>query len=115
MSTIAIPTPFSKGGLLYLTSGYVGDQIRPVFAVRLRGQGRYQLEAGGNVKPVHRLVSTHCGTVQPLAAGLRRLLLHAARPRLFTCHDAKTELPVAMCKAAHRPRGRRFYGVALGI
>jgi len=34
MSTIVIPTPFSKFGLLYVASGYVGDQIRPVFAIK---------------------------------------------------------------------------------
>ncbi len=34
MSSIVIPTPFAQSGLLYLASGYVGDKIRPVFAVR---------------------------------------------------------------------------------
>jgi len=29
MSSIAIPTPFSKFGLVYIASGYVGDQLRP--------------------------------------------------------------------------------------
>ena len=39
MSSIVIPTPFSKDGLLYLASGYVGDQVRPVFAVRPGASG----------------------------------------------------------------------------
>lgn len=34
MSSIAIPTPFSSLGLLFISSGYVGDQVRPVYAVR---------------------------------------------------------------------------------
>jgi len=34
MSSIVIPTPFSRFDLLYVCSGYVGDKIRPVFAVR---------------------------------------------------------------------------------
>jgi hypothetical protein len=36
MSSIVIPMPFSKFGLLYVASGYVGDQVRPVFAIRRR-------------------------------------------------------------------------------
>ncbi|MHB8519176.1 MAG: outer membrane protein assembly factor BamB family protein [Limisphaerales bacterium] len=34
MSSIVIPTPFAYDGKLYVASGYVGDKVRPVFAVR---------------------------------------------------------------------------------
>ena len=44
MSSIAIPTPFAKLGLLYVTSGYVGDQVRPVFAVRPGASGDISLK-----------------------------------------------------------------------
>jgi len=44
MSSIAIPTPFSKFGLLYVTSGYVGDQVRPVYAVRPGASGDISLK-----------------------------------------------------------------------
>jgi outer membrane protein assembly factor BamB len=39
MSSIVIPTPLAKHGLLYVTSGYVGDKKRPVFAIRPGAQG----------------------------------------------------------------------------
>ncbi|MHC4329321.1 MAG: outer membrane protein assembly factor BamB family protein [Planctomycetota bacterium] len=39
MSNIAIPTPFAKHGLLYISSGYVGDKKRPIFAIRPGAQG----------------------------------------------------------------------------
>ncbi len=39
MSTIVIPTPFTRFGLLYLTSGYVGDQNRPVYVVKPGAKG----------------------------------------------------------------------------
>lgn len=39
MSSIVIPTPFSAHGLLYFSSGYVGDQHRPVYAVRPGASG----------------------------------------------------------------------------
>jgi len=46
MSSIAIPTPFSQAGLLYVTSGYVGDQIRPVYAIRPGASGDISLPKG---------------------------------------------------------------------
>ncbi len=46
MSSIVIPTPFSSHGLLYLASGYVGDQVRPVFAVRHGARGDISLKPG---------------------------------------------------------------------
>jgi len=44
MSSIVIPTPFSKFGLLYVTSGYVGDQVRPVFAIKPGAKGDISLK-----------------------------------------------------------------------
>lgn len=46
MSSIAIPTPFSKFGLLYIASGYVGDQHRPVYAVKPGASGNISLKEG---------------------------------------------------------------------
>jgi outer membrane protein assembly factor BamB len=46
MSSISIPTPFSSHGLLYITSGYVGDQVRPVYAVKPGARGDLTLAAG---------------------------------------------------------------------
>lgn len=46
MSTIVIPTPFSRFGLLYVCSGYVGDKTRPVFAVRPGAFGDISLKSG---------------------------------------------------------------------
>ncbi len=46
MSTIVIPTPFSEFGLLYISSGYVGDKTQPVYAVRSGATGDITLESG---------------------------------------------------------------------
>lgn len=43
MSSITIPTPFAAHGLLYLSSGYLGEQERPVFAIRPGAQGDISL------------------------------------------------------------------------
>jgi len=45
MSDISIPTPFAAHGLLYVTSGYVGDfRSRPVYAIRPGAEGDISLE-----------------------------------------------------------------------
>jgi outer membrane protein assembly factor BamB len=46
MSSIVIPTPFSKFGLLYVCSGYVGDKVRPVFAIKPGASGDISLKPG---------------------------------------------------------------------
>lgn len=46
MSSIAIPMPFSKFDLLYIASGYVGDQHRPVYAIRPGAEGDISLKEG---------------------------------------------------------------------
>jgi outer membrane protein assembly factor BamB len=46
MSSITIPMPFSRFGLLYVASGYVGDQVRPVFAVKPGAKGDISLKPG---------------------------------------------------------------------
>lgn len=46
MSSIVIPTPFAQHGLLYVCSGYVGDKVRPVYAVRPGASGDISLTDG---------------------------------------------------------------------
>ena len=46
MSSIAIPTPFQGHGLLYISSGYVGDEKRPAYAIRPGASGDISLAEG---------------------------------------------------------------------
>jgi outer membrane protein assembly factor BamB len=46
MSTISIPTPFERFGLLYLSSGYIADALRPVYAIRPGASGDMSLKPG---------------------------------------------------------------------
>ncbi len=43
-SSITIATPYTAHGLLYVTSGYVGDSKRPIFAIRPGAEGDISLE-----------------------------------------------------------------------
>ncbi|MEZ6120716.1 MAG: PQQ-binding-like beta-propeller repeat protein [Pirellulaceae bacterium] len=44
-SSITIATPYSQFGLLYVTSGYVLDKKKPIFAIRPGGSGDISLSA----------------------------------------------------------------------
>src|SRR6185503_9696504 len=44
MSTISIPTPFERFGLLYISSGYIGDALRPAYAIRPGASGDISLK-----------------------------------------------------------------------
>ena len=46
MSSIVIPTPFVSAGLLFVGSGYVGDRVRPMFAVKPGASGDISLKPG---------------------------------------------------------------------
>jgi outer membrane protein assembly factor BamB len=46
LSHLAIPSPFSADGLLYMMSGYTGDQARPVFAIKPGASGDITLKSG---------------------------------------------------------------------
>lgn len=45
MSMTCIPTPIAAHGLLYVTSGYVGDKVRPLYAVRPGAGGDISLNS----------------------------------------------------------------------
>ena len=46
MSSITIATPFEYKGLLYISSGYVGDKRRPIYAIRAGASGDISLADG---------------------------------------------------------------------
>jgi outer membrane protein assembly factor BamB len=46
LSSITIPTPFAQGDLLFVGSGYVMDEKRPIFAVRAGASGDISLKEG---------------------------------------------------------------------
>lgn len=46
MSTIAIPTPVAGNGMLFISSGYVMDKLRPLYAIRPGAMGDITLKEG---------------------------------------------------------------------
>ncbi|MBM3846876.1 MAG: serine/threonine protein kinase [Verrucomicrobia bacterium] len=46
MSSIAIPTPCAGNGFVFVSSGYVGDKVRPLYAIRPGASGDISLKPG---------------------------------------------------------------------
>jgi len=90
MSSIVIPTPFSAHGLLYVASGYVGDETRPVFAVRPGASGDISLRDGStsNASIAWSLPQGAPYNPSPLLYGDYYYTLYDRG--FLTCHDART-------------------------
>ena len=90
MSSIVIPTPFSRHGLLYVTSGYVADPIRPVFAIKPGASGDFSLKPG---ETSNKWVAWHLPqggpyNPSPIVYGDYYYTLYDRG--FLTCHDART-------------------------
>jgi outer membrane protein assembly factor BamB len=90
MSSIVIPTPFSQLGLLFVTSGYVGDSTRPVFAVRPGARGDISLknEAASSESVAWSLPQAGPYNPSPLVYGDHYYTL--LDRGIMTCHEART-------------------------
>ena len=90
MSSISIPTPFERHGLLFISSGYVGDALRPAYAIKPGATGDISLKAG---ETSNQYIAWSMPTLAPynptpLVYGDYYYTLFDRG--FFTCHDAKT-------------------------
>jgi outer membrane protein assembly factor BamB len=94
MSKISIPTPFARHGLLYVSSGYVMDQTRPIFAVKPGASGDISLrdEADANSFIAWRQKKAGPYNPTPLVYGDYLYVLYDMG--FFACYEAKTGKPV---------------------
>ena len=90
MSTITIPTPFAKFGLLYISSGYVADSLRPVYAIKPGASGDISLAKGetSNDSIVWHLPTAGPYNPSPVILGDTYYTLFDRG--FFTAHNAKT-------------------------
>ena len=75
-SSIAIPTPVSRFGMVYVSSGYVQDENRPVFAIAPGGKVVWSLPQGGPYNTSPLVYGDHYYTLFDRG--------------FLTCHDART-------------------------
>lgn len=94
MSSIAIPQPFSEYGLLYVSSGYIGDQIRPVYAIRPGAEGDISLEEDQQSNRWVVWYQPQAGAYNPTPLIYRDRFYTLLDRGFFTAHDPKTGVEV---------------------
>ena len=90
MSSISIPTPFTKFGFLYIASGYVGDQNRPVYVIKPGAQGDITLPKGEKSSEFVAWYLPQGGPYNPSPLVLGDIYYTLYDRGLFTAHDART-------------------------
>ena len=90
MSSHVIPSPFARHGLLYVSSGYVGDSTRPVYAIKPGASGDISLQPGetSNAFVAWSLPQGGTYNTSPIVYGDYYYTLFDRG--FFTCHDART-------------------------
>ena len=90
MSSISIPTPFSKFGLLYVTSGYVGDQNRPVYVIKPGAKGDITLPKGETKSEAIEWYLPQAGPYNPSPIIYGDVYYTLLDFGFLTAHDART-------------------------
>jgi len=90
MSSITIPTPFSEFGLLYISSGYIGDRKRPVFAIRPGASGDISLAPGATSGEYIAWFQPQAAPYNPSPILYGDHYYTLLDRGFFTAHDART-------------------------
>jgi hypothetical protein len=90
MSSIVIPTPFAQYGLLFLASGYVGDNVRPVFAVRPSARGDISLKESETGNEYIAWYQRQAGPYNPSPLVYGDFYYTLLDRGMMTCHEART-------------------------
>jgi outer membrane protein assembly factor BamB len=95
-ATLAVPTPFSDDGLLYVTTGYPTDPTSPVYVIRPGASGDITLKAGETSNAYIVWSLSQGGPIDPSSIVYKGKYYCLTDAGFITCHDAKT--------------GKEFYG-----
>jgi len=90
MSSIVIPTPFAKGDLLYVSSGYVMDPVRPIYAIRPGATGDITLKDGATSNAFVVWYHKQAGPYNPSPLVYGDYLYVLYDRGLLSCFDART-------------------------
>ncbi|MBI98349.1 MAG: serine/threonine protein kinase [Verrucomicrobiales bacterium] len=89
-SSITIATPYAKFGLLYITSGYVGDRKKPIFAIRPGAKGDISLASDQDSNAHIAWCQRRAGPYNPSTIIYGDLLYVLLDRGLVSCFEAKT-------------------------
>ncbi len=90
MSSIIIPTPLAKYGLLFVSSGYVANRLQPVFVVRPGASGDITLKEGKTSNQYVVWSRNNAGPYNPSPLVYGDYLYVLYDFGFFSCFDAKT-------------------------
>jgi outer membrane protein assembly factor BamB len=90
MSGITIPTPFAGDGLLFVSSGYVGDKLRPLYAIRPGASGEITLKPGDTNNEFIAWSNPVGGPYNPSPLHYEGRLYVLFDRGLVSCYEAKT-------------------------
>ena len=90
MTDVSIPTPIADGDMVYVSSGYVGNDHRPAYAVRPGGSGDLTVKFGEQSSPFVAWYQPRIGSYNPSALVYRGCYYTLLDGGFLTCHDAST-------------------------
>jgi outer membrane protein assembly factor BamB len=90
MSILTIPSPFAADGLLYVTSGYVLDLRRPIYAIRPGASGNISLARGEKSNKYVAWSQGLAGPYHPTPVVYEGHLYVLHDRGFLACYDAKT-------------------------
>lgn len=93
MSSITIATPYAADGLLYVTSGYVGDKLKPVYAIKPGAMGDISLASGATSNEFIAWSNGKIGPYNPSTVVYDGKLYVLYDRGWLSCFDAKTGTP----------------------
>jgi outer membrane protein assembly factor BamB len=90
MSSIVIPTPVTGDGLLFVSSGYVGDKLRPLYAIRPGARDDISLKPGETNNAFVAWSTPVGGPYNPSPLYYQGRLYVLYDRGLVSCYDAKS-------------------------
>ncbi|MHC4325282.1 MAG: outer membrane protein assembly factor BamB family protein [Planctomycetota bacterium] len=89
MSGLVIPSPFTSFGMVYITSGYVGDRHRPVYAIKPGASGDITPKEGQTSEFIQWYLPT-AGPYNPSPIVYGDYYYTLLDRGWLTCHNART-------------------------
>ena len=105
-SSITIATPYSRNGLLYVSSGYVMDRKRPLLALRPGATGDISLATNETSNEFVAWCQKQGGPYNPSTIVYQDLLYVLMDRGFISCYDARTGEEIYRKKRL--PNGRAF-------
>ena len=90
MTTLTIPSPFARNGLVYISSGYPGALPRPVYAIRPGASGDISLKPDETTNNYIAWYHPQLGTYNTSALVYDGYYYTLLDRGFLLCHDAKT-------------------------